>query len=280
MPERLAEEEYRELGIRASLCSREAFDQLYRHLHQALIGFIRSKISDLEDAQDLSQETWSTCLTRKASYNSQFTFYTFLRHFANYKLLDYFRRHRRTLDLRTLLKAHPELESLVEAGDDISQPWSGESGRLIFSSPDAKAVFKELLELSFECVVKPHQLLVLGFRILEWQPREILAELSNLTLSNLAEKLASEACRCFSIEGPQSTRFFAPITSELKNKVAAVYVESEYRDLRNRYRDALTGDTWLKDYLRTNAAKSLYDWMDDIRAKLEQLFKENGFHTS
>ena len=272
MPERLAEEEYRELGILASRCSREAFDKLYRHLHQALLGFIRSKISNLEDAQDLSQETWSICLARKASYNSQFTFYTFLRHFAYYKLLDYFRRHRRTLDLRTLLKEHPELELLSETGDDILRPGSRESGMAIFSSPDARVMFKELLELSFGCPVKPHQLLVLGFRILEWRPREILVELSNLTLFDLTNKLTSDACRHFSLEKSLSTQMFAPIASELKNTVAAVYVESEYCDLRNRYRDSLTGDTRLKDYLRTNAAKSLYDWMNDIRRRLENLF--------
>lgn len=280
MPKRLAEEEYKNLGILAGRCSREAFDKLYRHLDQALLGFFRSNIGSLADAQDLAQETWSTCLARKASFNPQYTFYTFLRHFAKYKLLEYFQRHRRNLDLRTLLKEHPELESLSAAGDAIPQAGSRESGKAISSSPDARVMLQELLGLSFGCSVKPHQLLVLGFRILEWRPREILVELSNLTLSDLAEKLSSEACRCFSIEGPQATRFFAPLTGVLKKKIAAVYGEPEYRDLQKRYPGVEAGETRLSDYLRDDAAKSLYDWMDDIRTKLEQLFQKSGFHVS
>jgi RNA polymerase sigma-70 factor (ECF subfamily) len=280
MPIRLAEERYRELGILASRCSREAFDELHRYLNQALIGYARGWIGNLDDAEELAQNTWADCFKRKSSFDPRYKFFTFLRGISRHKLLDHFRRHRRMSDLRVLVHDDPELKSVLVAGNDVSEPGDGDKRKIFFSSPDARVFSTELLELSFGCSVKPHQLLVLGFRILEWKPREILAELSNLTLAELADKLASEACRCFAITGPKSARFLTPISSQLKQKVAAVYEEPEYSDLRNDYRNAAAGVTRLKDYLRTDAAKSLYDWMDDIRTKLEQLFQNSGFHVS
>jgi hypothetical protein len=193
---------------------------------------------------------------------------------ARSRVFDYFRENRRILDLMVLLLRYPELTDNFQPSGNISPPDMNEDG-----PSDDEAVLKELLIMSLECSEKPHRLLFLGFRIIKWKTDKILADLSKLTLFDLAAKLASDTCKYFSLEEEESTQLFAHIFSELKKKVIDVYVEPTFRDsgLWDRYRDALVGDTRLEDFISKNRKTPTSDWMRDIKERLKPLFREKGF---
>jgi DNA-directed RNA polymerase specialized sigma24 family protein len=276
MPQRLSDEEYKELGIQVSRDNGEAFQKLRRHLEKKLLGFIRSKIYNKKDAEKIAEKTWEYSFDRRESFNpDKSKYFTVLVWKADKLVIDYFRKQGRAL------KRHKRglgNESTKKGGDNSAPPVSGEPSRLIYSSPHAKAVLKELLELAFKCPVKPHQLLVLGFRVLGWKPRNILAELSNLTLFDLATKLTSDASQYFLMNEQEAALLFEPIVAKLTREVAATYIEHEYNDsgLWNRYGEAQAGDIQLKDFLYYMTPKRMYDWMNKIRNKLEKELKKKG----
>ena len=93
-----------------------AFDALYRRYRNPLMGFLRQRMGDSAQAEELFQDIWTSIIRRIGDYRVESSFRTYLFHNARNRLIDHYRRGRDTV---TLDEVDDELLSSEHVDDAV-----------------------------------------------------------------------------------------------------------------------------------------------------------------
>jgi RNA polymerase sigma factor (sigma-70 family) len=254
-----------DLLARARSGDRSAFDKLHARYARAILGYIRTRLLDEDDAQDVSQDTWAAVWEKLPTYDAQrSSFVTFVKYWAGIMLLRaYARRDRRRgveMLARGLLKFMPELED-AEGTSDILERLAART------EPESEAeqltdVYAELLRATFASASPPHQLVVFGFvKCLGWTPRRVAAELSDVLLSSSSRRLEDEYLDVSQLP-PQSVEVaFQSLRARLQLRFGEVVSDPRTRATFPALIDRMTGETCLRDYYTgDDATADLTQW--------------------
>ena len=80
----------------------EAFGDIYDQFVEAIYRFIRFRVSDAEEAQDLTQQVFLEAWQSLPRFQIGRSFPAWIFAIARFKVIDYYRRHRSTADIDTV----------------------------------------------------------------------------------------------------------------------------------------------------------------------------------
>jgi RNA polymerase sigma factor (sigma-70 family) len=248
-------------------------DEASRRYNKALVGYIGTRVKNEEEAKELAQRTWEKCIRSKQNYNPTYSFYTFLRNCANWIILDYFIKTKRSREREILLSNFPELREGIREPDITIL----DSGRVAthsrIPSQDSLIIFTELLCMASCCEAKPHQLITFGYhKLLQWKRSEIFQNLSAQTLRELAKNLRNMYISCFqNLVGSlldEMNDCFETLFQRLEKTVAEVYTEHNYEALIMNHGHKKVAESKLKDYYGENPEHEITVWSNRIKQKI------------
>lgn len=120
---------------RAAISDADAFAMLYRrHLHR-VYSYVLSRVGNVQDAQDLTTQTFMAALQSLGTYRPQASFSAWLLGIARYKAIDYLRSKQPTLPLDD---DFPLVDASPPPDEIIGQRWQMQeiSGLLHKLNPD------------------------------------------------------------------------------------------------------------------------------------------------
>jgi len=256
-PALLSHEEEIALAVRAGGGDREAWGTLYARFVKPVKGYIAGRVGSLDDADDLAQECFIRAQSRLEGrrYDAQYRFYTLLRGIAEHVVRDHWAcRHVRDEDI----------------GEQASDGCDTTGGAPREDSLDRLELFRLMLTSD----AKPHQCLVFGLiTLLEWRPREVVAERRTRTLGEIAEEFCRgyhEAISPFLTWQTFRREYCAPLFGRLESPLADVYVEHEYEDLRRTHRGKVKFLP-LEVFFGSDPSASLSDWCHRVRERTRKL---------
>lgn len=273
--EHLSKEEQVILAQGAAEGDKGAWWELHKHFNEALIGYIASWVGDPEEAKELAQETWIYAWEKISTYDPQYCFYTFLRNLANFIVKRYFEKRKRWKDLHILFSEFPDLRTIGdEGGDSPGQEPIPPLPPFPSPDPDDAILLRELLSITFQCCAKPHQLIVFGFKLLEWKPREIVEKLSDERLKELSLELVKDYCSSFHSYEKEIAPCFSPLLEKMERYVREVYTEPEYPEKLRDIMEQKVGSTRLRVYHGDNPEAFISDWADKVRKRTKNAIEE------
>ena len=264
----------KDLIARAMKGDRDAFDQLYARHQSKVYGFIRSRTKTDQDAEEIAQECWIKVWQKMETYDAnRASFRTFLRFWAGIKMLQFYstqNAQRKVLKLFSDLTARfPDLEEEKEIEEVLAQLGvHSEPARL--ADADRLEQFGKLLRIIFSGRNPPHQAIAFGFcKLLEWKPREFVAELAETHLNDLNVRL-EENYRSFSSLPQERVRVhFQPHRENLAKTFGEVVRGARtlktYPALLNR----IVGQTRLSEYYtgKKQPADQVAEWCNSVNKR-------------
>lgn len=268
------EDESASLIKRAKQRDNKAFDKLYALHEEAVRGFIRVRVYSDADAQDLAQKVRHEIYEKIAAYNPGYgEFRAFVIRRAWFRVMDYYRHHPGELLVGDLVERFPEFEHETE--EDLIAHFAS-----AFSpSPEDEAirveqhskVYAELLRLTFHGSSPPHQLIVFGFILLEWKPREVVAELSDSVLRKLEESLETEYVKTSQLPADSIKHCFAQLRTNMDDEFREVVREPRTLETYPGLHDRIVGDTILRDYYtgkKKGQADEISAWCFQVKQRV------------
>ncbi len=258
---------------------REAWGTLHQHFIAALTGFIAARIGNTEDAEDLAQECFLRArqTIERGSYNSAYRVYTFLRSIAVHVIASYWERRSVRAMAASDTESTEELTSDESAAADprFAPKEVSLEGREYLTNipPDEIGGLErlELLRLIFLCCAKPHQLVAFGLMtILEWRPRELLAERADCSLGELAREFFDgyhASLAPFISQERFQQAYCPPLVEKLRKPLADVYAEHEYAEVVANRGSTKVEDVPLKMFFGRDSSASLSDWCDKVKRR-------------
>lgn len=266
--------------------AREAFDTLFEAYRGAIKGFISSHLSPVQrnnDLEDLVQETALEAFKRVCTYDPETgKFYTWLLIWARYVLQRYFDEQRQRLDHEIVVsELVAQLRAQASEGeiDEETAEALIETLRVVpltklELSPETIAEildkFRHFLRITFSEGGYPHQQIAFGFiRLLEWKPSEIVDELSEVPLQELAKRLEDDYVKILEYADKQKVRqCFQPLHERMKCKLKEVIPEGDDSwEIIRASPDDVVGKTRFPDYWGDRPTDNLSNWCYRVRQK-------------
>jgi len=258
-------EESRLIGEIRDQQSREAFGKLVSLHNKELVGYLRGRCRRKDDAEDIAQEAWVMVLDKIHQFDSsRGNFIAFLKYLAQITALRWNRSNPNLLTESTLIT---ELE-------DIYPVWTRNVGWTFTtgSNPEdwlsVQQQYMKLLRLIFQTTSPPHQLLAFAFcRILSWEPRRFVRELSEQTLDKVEESFRA----AFAKEIPMEADVIKQVSRGLKADLQRTFEEAiedpatqaAYADLAK----SIIGQTLMKQYFRHHPEQNVSHWIYAVRRR-------------
>jgi RNA polymerase sigma factor (sigma-70 family) len=241
-----------ELVARARAGERDAFDRLHGLYERAIYGFVRVRLADDADAQDVAQDTWVQVWQKLPTYDpARASFVTFVKYWASVLLLrTYDRRDRRRgveVLVRDLVRHTPDLADEAGVSDildrvSVQAEPSAEPEQLL-------AVYGELLRAMLASPSPPHQLLAFGFiKALGWPPRRVAAELSDDQLDQIEAALEQAYRASSQLPDQQQQPSFDPLRQRLRLRFDEAVPDRKTQATYPHLLERVVGDTLLRDY--------------------------------
>lgn len=259
--------------------SAPAFETLFSRYRAAVDAYIGSRVRRREDVEDISQDTWAEVLKKLSQYDSQrANFVAFVKNHAHWKMVAYYGE----------LGERSRLEILAQDLLGSKLPFEEESGatdilrRVKDSTPSPEEIaeraelFDRFLKVVFSSSIAPHQLISFGFaRLLEWRPREIVAELSEQFLRNLEARLEDDYSRILLGQKTYLRERLSPLREKIDCEVDDVIEDPNTRTAYAHLLNRLVGQTKLSDYytIHGDPEQNIDEWCWSVkrRALLELL---------
>lgn len=245
-----------ELVFKAKKGDKEAFNQLYIKYQRSILGYITSRCSNKEDAEDIAQMTWAEVFERIKEYDTEkCSFYRFVIHWAE------------IMRKRNYKKAKPERIKEEELKEE-------KRSEEVFDINE----IEKLLRVTFSDGGPPHQLIAFGFNKLlsGWGPKKIVEKLSSLTLRKLCEKLIEEYRNESLLPIERIEEFFQSLKVRMENRVDEILDETS----RKVYKEILkkrVGETTLKEYFGKDPEHNISDWSDKVKKRVFRIWKGRGY---
>lgn len=245
------------VGTGVAMYERQAkYEQLIQAHQLRLRGFMRSRTRDDALADDLAQETWVEVLRRIDTFDeAKGSFWAFVLIWAKFVLKRHF------------------ASTVPEAAHEEGAELGADSRSVNPETALAQArVITELLRRVLACSRPPHEVITFGFSKLKWRPREIVDELCETPLSNLAERLEREYTAM--VPSPAIRAAFRPLHARLANRLDALLRDPRTRRAHAGLLQRIAGETALQDYLPadSSAEEAVVWWWGFVkRAVLTEL---------
>jgi DNA-directed RNA polymerase specialized sigma24 family protein len=254
--------------------SAPAFETLFSRHRAAVDAYIGSRVRRREDVEDISQDTWTEVLKKLSQYDSQrANFAAFAKNHAHWKMVAYYEE----------LGERGRVEILAQDLLRNELPFEEESGatdilrRVKDSSPSPEErsekaeLFDRFLKVAFSSSIAPHQLISFGFaRLLEWRPREIVAELSEQFLRNLEARLEDDYSRILLGQKTYLRERLSPLREKMDCEVDDVIEDPNTRAVYAHLLNHLVGQTKLSDYytIHGNPEQNIDEWCWSVKRRV------------
>ena len=238
----------------------EAVGELIATHQQRLYGYFLGRVRDDSVAKDLAQETWMEVWRRADTFDPQLGgFWTFTRIWADLV----FKRHGTALGIERRRRA-AEPGAVAGGEPDTSGDGAVVSGALngraagagqggVEHAVQCAAAFTELLCRVARCTRPPHEVIVFGFSKLGWKPADIVGELADVPLGDLAARLEREYAAATAV--PAVHAAFAPLRNKLGRLLAEVVRDPRTRALCKPLLDRVVETTTLREYFPAAEAR-------------------------
>lgn len=282
----MGETDTNETGLveRARRGDREAFATLYTHYARQVYGFIRARAYNDADTQELAQQTWLAVWRKLPTYNqARGSFRGFAKYWAGIMLLRYYEaychRHRMEMLFCELVARFPGLPQEEEL-DEVMARLTAHANRsaeeeLLVSEEkgDLATAYEELLHLTFNGSSPPHQLLVFGFvKLLAWTPRKIVAELSDILMRDLTERLEIGYVHESQLPKEHVRPCFQQLREQMKHPLRNAVTDLKTRKIYTHLLNHLVGTTTLRDYYTGKTveqhAADVTKWWDAVKRRV------------
>lgn len=252
------------LAGQAQLGEASFADLLARH-EKRLAGYIRARVDNDADADDAAQETWTDVWGKIQNYDPVHgNFESFVRSRAQYKIRQVNKRRRQWMSATRHGTDEPENDIAAVIDSLTAAPPSEAGDRMI-----SRLYYRELVERAFSGANPPHQLIAFGFcKLLEWKPKEVVADLSNTPLRDLAVRLEQEYCEIAQVHPTELEKCFAPLHARMFRKVDEVLTDARSSVTRVALQGQIVGDTVLRNYYGDGPEGDITRWWDTIRRRV------------
>jgi hypothetical protein len=233
-----------------------------------LYNFIFYHARQNEDlAKELAQETWKEFWVRLPIYNpARSSPLTFLKRLAGHVLARHFAERRDYYSLWLLLASHAQCSN--RAGEETVPAEEVERLRALAESQvrqrlPLREMYDELFALLVEGRLAPHKMLAfIGCKLLEWSPKEIVTELSTLTLRQIATHFEHKFADFSPLLATRAQAAFVALQAQMSSPGKAK------GDVPGRP----FGDIRLEEYLTGGSLKQKADnvvkWWDAVKKRL------------
>ena len=249
----------------AQLGEKTSIDDLHARHRKRVAGYIRPRVNNDADADDITQETWTDVWRNIQNYDPiHGNFESFLLYWARYKILQANKRNRRWLSVTVHEADGPENDITTVIDSLTAAPPTQAGDRMI-----SRLLYRELVKRAFSGANPPHQLIVFGFcKLLELKPKEVVADLSNTRLSDLAMQLEREYFEKAQVHPSEVEKCFAPLHARMALKVDEVLTDSRTSATRVALQGQVVGDTVLRNYYGDNPEGDITSWWDTVRRRV------------
>jgi hypothetical protein len=273
-----------------------AFDRLWACYERAIYGFLRSRVTEDADIQDIVQNTSIEVWQKLSSYDpNRGSFYTFVRCTAAFmwkRHLDAQRRReqREGASLEDWETDREEAELSEVSYRDVLQ---GSLGTAIVGATGVAAhisapmvwdlelpaeVFTHLLRLTFSGDSPPHQLLAFGFtKVTGWPPRRIAAELSEIDLRELLSRFEDGYLHDSGLADDLVRSCLDPLRQTMDRRFDSVVVDRKTLETYPGLHARLVGTTKLSDYYGgREPAAAITQWWFAVTRRTEARIDREG----
>ena len=241
------------------------------------------------DAQDIAQNTWEAIHQKLALYDpARGSLRAFVRYWAKIMLLRYYdaRGARRKVEVlfSELRARYPDLEEedLGELVDRLPKQSHPSVEEEVISAEDAMRLAQacdQLLRITFDGPSPPHQLPAFGFcKLLEWEPRKVVACYSDRPLRNLVEQLVREYGQEASLAEQRLRACFARLRQQMDQPLGEAIADETTRHTYRSLLDRLVGDTTLREYYTNphEPTANIAQWWYAVRRRVLSAAKRQG----
>jgi hypothetical protein len=284
------------LVTRAQQGDGAAFDRLWACYERAIHGFLRSRVSQDADIEDIVQNTSIEVWQKLSTYDpNRGSFYTFVRCTAVFMWKRYLDARRRrdqregaTLEAREADQEEAELADVSYRDllqGSLGAAIIGETGMptqasapMVWDVELPAEVYTQLLRLTFSGDSPPHQLLAFGFtKVASWPPRRIAAELSDIALRDLLSRFEEAYLHDSGLPDDLVRSCLAPLGQTMDLRFDSVVVDRKtletYPDLHAR----LVGSTKFSDYYGgREPAAAITQWWFAVTRRAEARIDREG----
>ncbi len=194
----------------------QEWEEVFEAGKDALSGYFRVRGVHKDDIDDCVQDTWERVLRSPDPYDPRrASFRAYILGYAQWVLLDYYRRRERWLVSFALI------EELIRRGDEGLESYSMEellgmrskAARMALST-EVKMLFDRMLRCAFAEVRPTHQVAAFGFnKILGETPQVIVENHSDKRLMQLGQHLEEEICTA--LVAPAYRTHFSPFHARM-----------------------------------------------------------------
>jgi hypothetical protein len=130
-------------------------------------------------------------------------------------------------------------------------------------------VYDELLTVTFATASPPHQLIVFGFtKAADLKPRQIAADLSNVPLRVLAERLEQTYCEQSDLPDARIRPAFEPLRDGLERRFDEVVRDPTTLATYPNLHAQTVGETTLTDYYTGEPTANLTQWWHAVKRRV------------
>lgn len=235
-----------------------AYDRLYQSCEEPVRGFIRFKLRDWKNVDDIAQETWIAVKENFSAYNPAFTdFASFAKYWAGLvinKDRDKAQKMRHGVIVDDFADAEDEWElgeMIARRNPDHAAPSPEE---IIIEENDQielLARYEKLWRITFNCDLLPHLLLTFGFnKLLGEKPKEIVAQKSARELKKLGEQLEKQLLAKSQLAEAFIKENMKPLHGNMAKTFANFTLDRRTRETLPASNGRTIGLTTLKEYYR------------------------------
>ncbi len=241
--------------------SESAVETLRSRHRKEVRGYIRARVHP-DQVDDIEQDIWIRVHAKLHLYDSnRGPFVAFVKDHAHWRIIEHYREQ----------GCQP---NQVTSIDD------SESSNILTvmkaSSPSPFTVVVELeeterfLRVTFSSSLPPHQLVVFGFvKLLEWKPREVVAELSDQSLRELENRLESDYLQIMCMREAIVRSCFRPLRERMDLRLEQAITDFNTRRPYKHLLDLVAGDRILRDYYTDqNPENNVAHWSFDVRKRI------------
>ena len=270
-----------ELIIKAKAGNTEALVEIWEAYIDAFKSFINKQLShkieiDSEDLDEILNEAFQLLMSKKIQqYDpNKSGFFYFVTEFVLKQevigeyIKDYIRFKTPKIPLT-------DLEERLSESDDFNSKSTYWNISLKPSKPEQAEtfiLFRKIFELAFSEAGYPHQQIVFGFiKLLQWEPREIVKELSNKELNHLTLMLEEEIITNYGDDDLR--RYFEPLRNKMASSIEEVIPAkaTRTRELIGVSLSTKVGETILPHYWGNRPAANLSNWVNDVSERISKL---------
>ena len=281
--ERVAEDNA--LVARALDGDKAAFNTLQAQAERVVRGNIRMMIGEYDEQQrkfvinhaladDLEGATWAQIWSQLPNYDpNAYGFNPFARYWAQIMV----KRYWSTPVGRGREITWTDVGGTGAGADEGNDSSTDQIDRLTHGGnvteppedPVGADVYDELLRLTFATNSPPHQLIAFGLtKAVDWRPRQIAAELSNVPLRTLESRLERSYLEWSDLEDDRVLPAFEPLRNRLEQRFDEAVRDpttlATYPGLHTR----IVGETTLSDYYTGEPTADVTQWWYAVKRRV------------